>query len=281
MNSFDIFEKGKRMSQSGLVNEATSYIDCFSQKETVFKVLQQQMKRGRETTSLLFIAILVFFFVITIINFLTGQMSFLFDQTGFGQSLFSFVSGAVILYYFILWGGLRIRRFSKANRVNRKALIRIMLSRTLRLIGLRRPSSRETVYALLSLVFGSVANILILFVSTILVNGRLYLVATLDPLVVLQSLVIAPIFEELIYRGIYLGMFLEILGRSKAIAVSALIMSSFTFGWIHPSEPLVKTLGAVILGFIYLYSYKKNLLASICAHFGLNLVGIYLVALRP
>ncbi|MEM2974834.1 MAG: CPBP family intramembrane glutamic endopeptidase [Candidatus Bathyarchaeia archaeon] len=210
------------------------------------------LKKRPKTNDVLFIVILAFFFAIAVINFLTGQMSFLFEQTEIGSSLFSLLTSTFIPIYFIIWGALRIRKYyPKDSLINRITLIKIMFSKSMRLVGLRKPSSREVFY---SLMIG---------------------IANLDASFVFQSLAVVPIFEELIYRGIYLGMFLQIFGKNKITAVSALIMSSFTFGWIPPTDPLIKTFGALILGIIYLYGYKKNLIPSMCAHLGLNVVGIH------
>jgi membrane protease YdiL (CAAX protease family) len=66
-------------------------------------------------------------------------------------------------------------------------------------------------------------------------------------------------------------------GKTYASAGSALVLSSFTFGWIHPAQPIVKTIAGFLLGSIYLWGWKKNIAASSLAHFGANLIGTFLV----
>jgi membrane protease YdiL (CAAX protease family) len=159
-----------------------------------------------------------------------------------------------------------------------KTVSRIAFLKTMNLIGLKKPSLRGSFYILLCMIIGMVSSFLILFTFSILGGGVLYWTsASLD--VLIQNLIVSPIFEELIIRGIYLGVFLKLFGVSYKSAAIALIMSAFTFGWIHPAQPIVKTVGGFLLGSIYLFGWKKNLAESSLTHFGINLVGSFLVVI--
>lgn len=94
---------------------------------------------------------------------------------------------------------------------------------------------------------------------------------------ILQNILVAPMFEELIYRGIYLSVFLRVLGKNYVSAILGLLLSSFVFGWTHPIQPIVKTFGGFVLGCIYLFKWKKNIIASFSTHVSMNVVGTFLI----
>jgi membrane protease YdiL (CAAX protease family) len=86
-----------------------------------------------------------------------------------------------------------------------------------------------------------------------------------------QVLLVAPIFEEVILRGIYLRVFVGFLGKNDLSALFGVIISSLVFGYIHADLMSVKVLGGIVLACIYLYKWRGNLVACVLAHFSVNL----------
>lgn len=223
-----------------------------------------------------FVALFIVLFALPFLNLATNSLGFLFNVLPDGSSWFAIISGISILFYFIIWGFVRLRSQFRGKRLPQKIVWRIMSQKASNVIGLRKPSLKGSVYIFVSIVIGMIGNFLILVVLSTVGYGTLYRVPS--PIGDLwQSLIVAPIFEEFIYRGIYLGVFLKFFGKSRKYAAVALIMSSFIFGWIHPALPIVKTIGGFLIGSIYLFGWRKNLVASSLAHFGANLTGSFLV----
>ena len=79
---------------------------------------------------------------------------------------------------------------------------------------------------------------------------------------IIRTVIMTPILEETLFRGIILKGFLKNYNKSTAIIVSSLL-----FGIIHPH--IGQALAAFIVGifFAWLYIKTKSLLASIFAHF--------------
>lgn len=92
-----------------------------------------------------------------------------------------------------------------------------------------------------------------------------------SPIILIFSVsVVAPIFEEIIFRGIILnGMFRKL--NSKVIAI---IISSLLFALMHMN--LVQGINAFLLGILlgYIYLKTKSIHLSIFAHFINNTIGI-------
>lgn len=85
--------------------------------------------------------------------------------------------------------------------------------------------------------------------------------------IVLGGMVIAPIFEEIIFRGLIFNL-LRVNGNYQAI-----IVSSFIFGFYH--QNLNQFIYTVPLGLTLAYFYLKtdNLLVPICMHMMFNATG--------
>ncbi len=88
----------------------------------------------------------------------------------------------------------------------------------------------------------------------------------------LQSIIVAPIFEELIFRGIILDNFLKRYSTRIAIFMSAFLFGIIHFNWIY--IPLL-TASFYIVGWIY--SRTKSLLHSIIYHASANFFSVGLV----
>ena len=84
-----------------------------------------------------------------------------------------------------------------------------------------------------------------------------------------QTLITAPIFEELLFRGIILN---GLLNKYKNSSKKAIIYSAMIFGLVHLNIPqgINAFIGGIILGFIYCYT--KSMKLSIFAHFINNLI---------
>jgi membrane protease YdiL (CAAX protease family) len=224
-----------------------------------------------------FILLSISLFALAILNLTTGSLSSLFHSPPGSSSAFAVISSILVLFYSIVWGFIRIGGQFEGKKLGMKTVLNIMFQKSASLIGLRKPSVKGLAYIILSMVFGMMANFLILVILSLMGYGVLYRVASPPIDGLLQNLVVPPIFEELIFRGIYLGVFLKLFGKSYWYSSAALMMSAFTFGWIHPAQPIVKTVGSFLLGSIYLFGWKKNLIASSMTHFGMNLVGSFFV----
>jgi len=227
----------------------------------------------------IFIFIFVVLFVLVIIDVLTPTFRFLFEPTVYGQSLYSLASGVLILFYGMFWG------FSKiADEMGMiksyESRWRLFVSKAFSFIGLARTDKKDILYVVLSVFVGIAFNVLTLYVMSLLVGGSILVRAPPSEIyLIVQYLIAAPLFEELVFRGIYLSSFLKILGNSYPSATLGLILSSFTFGWIHPGSLLsllLKTSGGLFLGTIYIIKWRKNFVASFSTHFGFNLASIFL-----
>jgi len=232
-------------------------------------------KSKKETITsidLIFISIFVFLFLIVLLDFYRIGIRFLFEQTIWGVSIFGFLSCTLIGYYSIFWGCLKMKNYFRIKEERQKIIFKAF-----RFIGLTKPSSKDILYIVCSMFVGAIVSIFSLFLISCLANGTLRLIEPPEYYTILQNFIMAPIFEELIYRGIYLSVFLRILGTNYVSAILGITLSSFTFGWIHPALPIFKALGGLVLGSIYLCKWKKNLVASIFAHLGANIVSTFVV----
>ena len=84
-----------------------------------------------------------------------------------------------------------------------------------------------------------------------------------------QTIIVAPIFEELLFRGIILN---GLLNKYKNNSKKAIIYSAIIFGMVHLNIPqgINAFIAGIILGFIYYYT--KSMKLSIFAHFVNNLI---------
>jgi membrane protease YdiL (CAAX protease family) len=98
----------------------------------------------------------------------------------------------------------------------------------------------------------------------------------LAPLIVLQAVVLAPVMEEILFRGFLLQGFSRPLGPSGGLWVSA-----FAFGCIHDGlGPLLPmTALGVLFGGLFLSSPRRSLVGSIAAHALHNAANLGLVIL--
>jgi len=219
-----------------------------------------------------FITIFASLFFLSFLDFCGLRMAFLFEPKWSGMSIFSVISGVLIGYYFIIWGFVKTK-----SRFIRKENLRSIISDAFAFVGFRKPSYKNLLLITISMILGAILSFLSLLLLVYLSKGTMIVMVFPDPLTVLNNLIVPPILEETMFRGIYLSVFLKIVGKNNAIATLGVIMSSFTFGWIHPYMPMLKMLGGLLLGSIYLFKWNKNLFASMSAHLGANVVSSFLV----
>ena len=88
---------------------------------------------------------------------------------------------------------------------------------------------------------------------------------------VLTMLLIAPLFEETIFRGFLINQVLSI-GKTRKLKLLAIAASVLIFAWGHGLSPELKVIGGSLYTLLYVWGWNKNLTAAISAHFGGNAV---------
>ncbi len=233
-------------------------------------------------TDILFILLFATLFLLVVIDLLTPMIHSLFEPIIEGQSFFSLISGVSMLLYGIFWGFLKIDDQIRRTK-NYKDRWRIILVKAFSFIGLRRIKRKDLFYFLIIFLIGVAFNFFTSYGVSSLLDLNLILNKSLPQgLLLYQILLVAPFFEEMVFRGVYLSAIQKILGNHYYSAAIGLVLSSFTFGWIHTNQLhflLIKTIGGLLLGSIFLFKWKKNLVHSFLAHFGINLVGIFLIVI--
>lgn len=88
--------------------------------------------------------------------------------------------------------------------------------------------------------------------------------------------IIAPIFEEIVCRGIILQLFLK-----RYNDIVSVIFSAIIFGLIHMNVP--QFINAFIIGIVlgYVYLKTKSLIACIIGHFINNIIACILMIVKP
>lgn len=89
-------------------------------------------------------------------------------------------------------------------------------------------------------------------------------------LLVLAFVVIAPIVEEVLFRGLIFGFLDKKVGFNWALYIS-----SISFGLLHPGHRLSTTISGMI--FVYLYKKTESLWALIVLHAAWNAVAIFML----
>jgi len=90
--------------------------------------------------------------------------------------------------------------------------------------------------------------------------------------------IIGPVFEEIAFRGIFIGFIFSVIEKkkfvqSKIFKIAHIILLSYIFAWSHFNKgaiPLI-FIDSLIYSLLYLV-YKRNLVPSIVAHAMNNLI---------
>ncbi|UCG44820.1 MAG: CPBP family intramembrane metalloprotease [Candidatus Bathyarchaeota archaeon] len=224
-----------------------------------------------------FILTLVFLasLIILDLDYFRIETEFLFGSTPFGPSIFGIWSSYSILICFMIWGAEK----SKAQLIPMDQIRRIgvAIKKTIRFIGISKLTQKDVFFILFSLLAGISLNLLINYAMSVLIGGEIVLSEAPRFDTFMQNTVVAPILEEFVYRAIPLSVLMRILGKNYAAAIFGIVLSSAVFGWVHPVNPGLKALGGMVLGCIYLFQWRKNFIASVSAHLGVNLVGSLLM----
>lgn len=96
-------------------------------------------------------------------------------------------------------------------------------------------------------------------------------VANMAPVTVLLAVIVAPLLEEVVFRGLFYSRM-----RRCSPMLGAMILSAFIFGLMHGTA-LLWVIYAAVLGFILAWIYEKcgSLAPAILMHMGFNLVGAF------
>lgn len=88
-------------------------------------------------------------------------------------------------------------------------------------------------------------------------------------LVILTSVIVAPILEEVVFRGLVHTRLKKCMPM-----LAAMIISAWVFGFMHGA--IIWVIYASLFGFLLAWVFEKykSLLAPICLHFGFNLYGV-------
>lgn len=115
-------------------------------------------------------------------------------------------------------------------------------------------------------------NIHYYFSSNIAITNRI------SKFTLLNSLLFAPIFEEIMFRGVILKGYLKHYNPKKAIIISSLLFGFLHFNFTTP----IQFIGATFSGFVfgYIFYYTKSVGMTIILHFIYNLMGVLSSILR-
>lgn len=227
-----------------------------------------------------FLTVLLFLFLIVIIHSISPEFAILFvTQISPGETVFSLLSVTLVFLGGILWGSTTfIRRHPKTRG---SAFQKQFLLSMPRFVGIRRIGLKGALLITLAFVIGVLFNTISTVAIGYFVKGYVSLSSTaIAPYNIATYLIGSPIIEELTYRAIFIGFFLQVFGKNRWVAIIALVMSSFVFGFTHIGPTwylLVKTGGGLMLGSIYLTRCGRNYFNSLATHIGLNVVGIFTV----
>lgn len=180
----------------------------------------------------------------------------------------------------LLWGGFKlIRRLPKGRPL--ESLTNIFKT-TLVFIGFKK---RDRFF---EIVFGLVIGISLAIctllsrsyfehLSIYVIDPRLITYLLLTGLDVWVFVMLTPLLEEVIYRGLFLNRLISVFSTNKSFAGAIAIFStSFIFGWSHIELPLYKAFGGLILGVVYVLRWRKNILATVVAHISANILFVFL-----
>lgn len=91
-----------------------------------------------------------------------------------------------------------------------------------------------------------------------------------------HPLLIAPLLEEIIFRGIFLGLATKLFKDKKNIWPIALIQA-IIFTFIHPVNVMIKIIPILAFTTAYMINPKENIKTCIAMHAGTNLMAILTV----
>jgi len=197
------------------------------------------------------------------VSWFTNALDFLFIETRWGATTYGLVVTTVTLYYFIIWITIKSRSTLREDGLRRVA------GDFMRFIGFSKESLKYAGQNVVSLLLGPLAAGLT--VLSLGAGAHISIPFGAPFEFWIQILLVTPIFEEVIFRGIYLKAFVGFFGEGDLSALVGVLTSSLVFGYIHAELISLKVLGGIVLSGIYLYKWRGNLVACVLAHFSVNL----------
>jgi membrane protease YdiL (CAAX protease family) len=127
------------------------------------------------------------------------------------------------------------------------------------------------------LLFGAISGFILALTAFLLRYGQtiqfkpentIILLIT-NPWMPIQSILIIPIIEEILYRGILIGLAFHLLKDKKTIWATA-IAQALIFTYIHPQDTIYKLIPSLGFTILYTLNPKKNLKTCIIMHITAN-----------
>jgi len=239
----------------------------------------KRVPNNRETLqNIVFTVTWIFLLLLIPLKYLLPSFGFFFNPF-FGWTLY----GWLILFLTVetfLWGGFKlIRRLPKGRGLEVLANI---FRTILVFIGFKK---RERLLEIVvgigigaSLAIGTILSRSYFESSSIYVTDpKLIIYLLLTGLDIWVFLILTPVLEEAIYRGLFINRLISIFSNNRSFAgVIAIISTSFIFGWSHIEHPLYKALGGLVLGIVYVLRWRKNILTTMVAHISANVLFVFL-----
>lgn len=97
--------------------------------------------------------------------------------------------------------------------------------------------------------------------------------ATFYPNSLLDMIVVVPLLEEFLYRGVLMNLITELVYGRKG-KILAVLMSALIFGFTHPSMPEIKFITGLGFALIYILPKERNLILPVTAHMVSNFLRI-------
>lgn len=221
----------------------------------------------------IFVAISVILFLIIPLSNLLPNLKLLFNPIFEKTTYYGFISAGFIFIEFLVWRLFQIRNLIVKSK--RKGIKRLLegywkLSKdVLIFVGFRKVSLFEV---LIGILIGLLCGMTTVFSMSYFENLSIEVITFGTFLKMLVSMPIEmagvyliPIFEELVFRGFFLSRFLHIFKNRRTVVIG-LIVSSFVFGYSHLEYPIYKVFVGFVLGIVYLWKWKKNIVTSMAAH---------------
>ena len=247
----------------------------------VLKLSPEQNKEAFQNSFFVIIWFLLLFLIP--LSYLLPSIDFFFKPL-FGWTLYGWLI-LVLTFETLLWGALEyVRRLPKRreSRPLMDSLVNIV-GAFLVFVGFKKRSRMSEI------VVGVVIGISL---ATSTVISRAFFessaISVTNPMVILYLfftrfemwaiVLLISVLEEIIYRGLFTNRLVRVFSSNSPFAGAiAVISSSLVFGWTHLELPIYKTIAGLALGLVYLWGWRKNILATTVAHISANSLFFFFV----
>jgi membrane protease YdiL (CAAX protease family) len=201
---------------------------------------------------------------------------FIFQKRGLlGKSVYADISILLILFYafcLFYFNQPEIKkRYLKVSKSKRGLLF---------FIDLIKAQKITSTSIFIGLAIGVILTFLTLSIKVFLLGQNLTF-NLVQPLLISKydfylfvSILLVPLFEEILYRGILMNTVTGLVNRKTGIFI-AVVFSSSIFAYIHPVEPEIKILLGLALSLLYILPKEKNLFPPIVAHIVSNVIVMF------